>query len=414
MATGQAVTCGWSPAEIDLRVLWPVAVLVVAGALLWTIVRALAAGRARRRARWVQITFPEGLGARQVTGLWRLLGGILPAARWWRLRPGHLVVELWAYGDQVRCGLWLPPAVHVEPTMRAIVRAWPGAHVRVTDPPDLPTGRQVVGRRLRYRESGFDAVRDDTRLDPAAMPGRQPARIEDAHAVLDALTTAGHSGVAVLQLVVARPTTSRLNALRAAAAGERAGTPLLGAVGRVPLIMLQLAVEVVIDLLSPGPARDAARGRAGDDHAAGGAAVVDPALVRTARAKLAAAPHFLVDIRTTVAARSRGTASTFVADISRGYAALTHAVIPIPWWPAARATARRPAPGRWAILATAAETAALTPIPTEPALYGMPTASGRHRPATTGLWSPAAGTWSDPTEAAGGRVNAEKEGPTIP
>ncbi|WP_163571964.1 hypothetical protein [Fodinicola feengrottensis] len=228
----------------------------------------MATHRARQRACWLEIAVPDGLGARQIAGLWRLVAGILPAARWWRLTPRHVSFEVHATRDGLRCGLWLPPSVHADPTSRAITRAWPGAHVTHTMTPQLPVDRPVVGRRLRYRRTAWDPIRDETTLDPhrAGQPGWAPSRNEETHAVFDALMAAGEAGCGLLQIaIISRPSTSQLAVLRRAA-DPTAPTGLSHCVARLPLTIVRVAVGTMLDIFGPDSPRSAGPLRCGRRH----------------------------------------------------------------------------------------------------------------------------------------------------
>ncbi|WP_163506552.1 hypothetical protein [Fodinicola acaciae] len=351
-------------------------------ALSWLLAKAFLTKRARSMAVWVEITVPEALQARQVAALWRLVAGILPAARWWRLTPGHVTFEVHAAADRLRCGLWLPPSVHPSPVMRAVVRAWPGAAASITTPPTLPGDLSVLGRRLRYRETGWDQLRED---DKPSTSRTSSARSDDSHAVYDALVAASNAGAGILQIAVSRPPMRRLGVLREAA-GTKPQAGLNATIAKLPLAVARWLLEAVVDLIGPSNSTQlSSQANVKRD---------DPYTVRLARRKLAGAPHFVVDVRAAVACKSRRKASTIAADITRGYAVLTNALLPIPWWFARKAVARRDLPGRMSILTTAAEAAVLIPLPAEPTLYAMPAAPGRQRPASTELWSPDPAAWS--------------------
>ncbi|MGH8883459.1 MAG: hypothetical protein ACRD0P_39970, partial [Stackebrandtia sp.] len=86
----------WSFVAAHAPLLAAVAVIVIALRLAWAACRVLAWWHPPTPPKWLEITPPVTATPEGTLGLWRLLAGVLPAARPWRLVPAHVAWEVYA------------------------------------------------------------------------------------------------------------------------------------------------------------------------------------------------------------------------------------------------------------------------------------------------------------------------------
>jgi len=146
----------------------PVLVAILAGLVLarvgWGTLRMLAWWHPKTPPRWLEITPPVTATPTATLALWRLLAGVLPAAKPWTMLPSHLVWEVYATRDGTRCGLWVPPGVPVNAVRGMIQRAWPGARITDAPPPDVSGTGPVAALRLAATQSDWMPLLDDDAL----------------------------------------------------------------------------------------------------------------------------------------------------------------------------------------------------------------------------------------------------------
>ena len=362
---------------------WPwllaASLVVLAGwlAVAWLRQRAWHANAAQ--ARWLEVTPPVTATPDATVGLWRLLATLLPAPRWWQLRPPRLVWEVHATTRGVSCGLWLPPGVNPTAATRLLHRAWPGVRTEQARPPSLGSHWPVAALALRPTRPDWLPLIDDP--GPGGHRWGQHTEDDRLRAVFDGLAAAGRTGGGLLQIHVSRAPRHRLSALRKAT--TRPGR-LRRARGTARVAgMLADGMRAVIlaglDFVTPGTS---SRPRTSAHHDPGAAD-----LTRQARSKLAAAPHLLIAVHATTTGPTRAAARAAADDITSGFGLIS-----------AHLTRRRirrsreAARWRWIPtsrmhLAAVTEVAALAGLPAEPAAYGLPAAASRRRPAGTATWS---------------------------
>lgn len=335
--------------------------------------------RAARRARWLEIVPPASATPAATVALWRLLATLLPTPWPGWLRPPRLVWEVEARHDRMRCGLWVPPGMSTTAVRRVTERAWPGARITDTSPPQLPAGSPIAGRRLRPTRAEWLPLLETT----APMLGRRHesrSDIDRARAVFDGLAAAGRTGGGLLQIVVVRAPRHRVAALRRATVD-----PTRTRTGRPGLRLLSVVAEMArrgviagLDLLTPGPTPRGDHRRPADPYAT--------QLARAARDKYADAPHLLVQVSAVAAGPTRAAARAAAADITSGFGLLGPYLHPRPLRQTrSRAGIRWAHPARMSLVSVT-ELAMLAGLPAEPTTFGMPAALARHR-------LPAADTW---------------------
>ncbi|MBO3681678.1 type IV secretion system DNA-binding domain-containing protein [Streptomyces sp. NEAU-YJ-81] len=195
---------------------------------------AAAHGRVRRGrqqrfadgARCVEILAPPQVAAKGGEVLWAQLAGLLRP--WWRrLTVGqpHLGFEYAWSPTGLGLRLWVPGTVPLGLVRRAVEAAWPGAHTRVLDPPELiPSGHVVAAGRLRLAR-------------PEVLPLRTEHAADPLRALLQAATGMGEGETAFVQILVRPATGSALRRARRAARRLKAGhsAPRLPALGALLL-----------------------------------------------------------------------------------------------------------------------------------------------------------------------------------
>jgi hypothetical protein len=379
------VVCGtWVSELATVAGWWPLLAALAAAGLAarlgWAVWRRRAWRRHAGRARWLEITPPTSATPAATVQLWRLAATLLPAPRWWQLRPARLVWEVAADADHSRCGLWVPPGVSPAAAARVVQRAWPGARLDHTEPPMLPTGDvPVAAHRLVVTQPEWLPLLEDP--PPVAPRRHTEAGSEEQdrlRAVYDGLAAAGRTGYGMLQVHISRAPASRVAMLRRATTNpRRAHRPSLA---RSLFAVLAGVVHIVLDLATPGPSASGHRQPQADPYAA--------QLTAAARVKLAAPPHLVTAVYAAAAGPTLGAAQAACADITSGYGIFaTHLarrrlhrprqVVNHRWTPISR---------MW--LVSVAEAAALASLPAEPAAYGLPQAAARRRPAARDVWTP--------------------------
>jgi hypothetical protein len=226
---------------------------------------------------------PAGAGA-----LWANLVGLLRPA-WRRAFTGqpHLAFEYLFDPEGMRIQLWVPGLVPPGLVERAVQAAWPGAHTRTTpasgllDLPATPdTAVVVAGGQLRLAASEALPLRTDFGADPVRALLSAPAGLDD--------------GQRAVVAVLARPVTGRRVA-RARRAGRhlQAGRPARRS-GRL--------LDLLADLLTPGPSRHRAHHRAGSGTAADPQAVLEASAANRAVVGKLAGPLYETLVRYAVTA----------------------------------------------------------------------------------------------------------------
>lgn len=353
--------------RLQLVVLGIALVTVRAG---WALARAVAVRRQARGARWLEIVPPVSATPAATVALWQLLATLLPAPRRLSLTPRRLVWEIEASGDQMRCGLWVPPGVSPTAVIRSVQRAWPGAHLTAAGCPAIERQRVLVGRRLVQHAPDWQLL-----TDPA------PSTDDEIRAVFAGLAAAGRTGAGLLQVVVARAPRFRLADLRRATRRPSQARSRRGWIRGAAILAsaVQVVLRTVLDLLTPGPTARASRTNPAHD----------PELAertKQARGKLAAGPHFVIEIRALTSAINRPVARAACAEVTAGFALLSPDLAPRRLARPRSATRLRPLSLTRGILVSVAELAALTGVPAEPAAYGLPAAAARRRPPVRGVW----------------------------
>ncbi|HVB43888.1 MAG TPA: hypothetical protein VNF47_14465 [Streptosporangiaceae bacterium] len=251
--------------------------------------RSRARAWAVRRARWVEIRPPVHAGPEDGERFWLGVARLLRRRR--RGWEAHVVFELAWSGQRLRLGVWVPGLVAAGQVARIAESAWPGASARLREgaPPAFPDGAVAAGGEL------------------AASGGRDWLPLRAGHKADPLREVFGHglylgAGDLAMVQVAARPAgASRVARARAGAASGRAGARgaagLAAAAGR----RLVLGVlDVVTDLMRPGPSAPARRAAYGPAAWEG----QDPfgqARQRSAVAKLTGPPLWEVAVRYTAA-----------------------------------------------------------------------------------------------------------------
>lgn len=391
------ILCGDYPAAAWWHTLagrWP---LLLAAVCLAVAARVLVAVLRRRRwshqaaqARWLEVTPPVTATPAATVGLWRLLATLLPAPAWWRKAPAaRLVWEVAASGDQMRCGLWVPPGVSTTAVIRVLQRAWPGTRAEHATPPQLPAGRPVAAHQLRPAAPEWLPLVDDL---PPATSRRDTATEEDRlRAVFDGLAAAGRTGGGLLQVHLVRAPRRRVAALRRATVdptrARRAGR---GQVAGVALAGLTAVVRGLLNLATPG--------KTSPQHQPGGRPV-DPYAAQQAqqaRSKYGQPPHLLAAVYAAALGPTKAAARAAAADISSGYGLISAQLTRRRLFRPCTVLNQRRATLAAMMLVSVAEAAALAGLPAEPAAYGLPAAASRRR-------GPGRDTWAAPTHTAGSR-----------
>jgi hypothetical protein len=350
-------------------------VLLIAGRVAWAGLQRRAWSSHAAQAVWLEITPPVTATPAATVHLWQLLATLLSASGRTRLVAARLVWEVQATATGMRCGLWVPPGVNPTAVLRVLSRAWPGAQVQQTPPPDIAAG--AVGAGLGSgvtRPDWLPLIDEDPAHTTTRTGGVIDAETDLLRAVFDGLAAAGRTGGGLLQVIVGRAPGWRVAALRQAtvnpakARQRRRGT---ARVAGLVAVGLRAVLIGVLDALTPGAS-----------YRSGGGRVVDPydaELARGARIKYATAPHLVVAVRAVGHGPTRAAARAAAADITSGYGLLSghfnrhrlHRPVPT--------VTRRWASERRMLLATVAEVAALAGLPAEPAAYGLPAAGSRKR-----------------------------------
>jgi hypothetical protein len=354
---------------------------VIAARIAQGTLRMLAWWHPKTPPRWLEITPPVTATPGATLALWRLLAAVLPAAKPWTMVPAHLVWEIYATRHGTRCGLWVPPDVPVNAVRGMIQRAWPGARVTDAAPPDLPATGPVAALRLATTQPDWMPLLDDDTL-PTTRSG-----VDVARGVYGGLTSAGRMRAGWLQIIITRAPAHRRAVLEKAtrdparAGRHRVLRGLLFALRWVASVM-----RAVLDLVGPSHAHASA---GSGDRYRREYQRSDPWLVeqrRQARIRRSSGPHFLITVRTATAGPTRAAARAGAADIASGYALMSSELRTRRlWWPRLSIATRWAPPGAF-VLATAAELAALTGLPAEPSLHGLPAAAARSRPPAEGTW----------------------------
>jgi hypothetical protein len=377
--------CGdWAPAtpsgldQVALE-LWPLLVSGLAAVVLaqlgWRTLRHRSWRAHAAQARWLTIIPPVTATPAATAGLWRLLATLLPAPRWFAVRPHRLVWEVHADPRGMRCGLWLPPGINPTAVTRLLQRAWPGVRTKHTCPPRLGAHWPVVAVALHPTRPDWLPLVEDPNPPSGHRWGQQAPEEDRLRAVYDGLAAAGRTGGGLLQVIVSRAPRHRLAALRKATTHPGQVRRARGA-GRIAGLLadgLRAIIIAGLDVLTPGPSTLARAADRRDPNTAD--------LARQARAKLACAPHLLVAVHATATGPTRAAALAAADDITSGFGLLSahlarrrirraRASATWRWVPAARMS-----------LASVDETAALAGLPGEPAAYGLPAAASRRRPA---------------------------------
>ena len=369
---------------------WPWVPLFGLAAVLGTVAVRLTAGLLWRRVAqggyWVAITPPRTVDAARWGLVWRRLDGLAVRARGsrWRLVHPSLAFEVYAHGDKLQAGLWLPGWIPLSVVVGEVARAWPGATVTRTAPPALDGGGVVVGVRLAadsyHPETGW--LVDDPR--PRTGTRRGVGSDADMGMVFSALADPGAERVGRLLLqVLIRPAPGRrLRRLAAAAlhpVQRSRGGAQIG--GDALLWLLQgflRAVLAVLDVfLSSGsgssrsPVGGAGRREPPD--------AIEREAMAEARAKHRERPHLLVAVRVGAAGARRGQARQAARSVADGFGEASRWLRPVRL-PRARSAVslRRAGRGEWLLL-SAAELGVLAHLPPDPALYRFDTAA-MHRP----------------------------------
>jgi hypothetical protein len=345
-------------------------IVVVVVRVGWALARAVAVRRQARGGRWLEIVPPVSATPAATVALWQLLATLLPAPHRFGLTPLRLVWEIEASGDQMRCGLWVPPGLSPMAVIRSVQRAWPGAHIAVTACPALDRQRVLVGRRLVWHAPAW-----------RPLSGTDPATDDETRAVFAGLAAAGRTGDGLLQIVVARAPRFRLADLRRATRhpGQVRSRPGWIRAARILAGVVRAVLRTVLDLLTPAPAT----------HGTQTSPAHDPSLAeaaRQARGKLASGPHFLIEIRALTSAVSRPAARAACAEITAGFALLSPDLVPRRLGRPRTVTRLRPLSPKRGLLGGVTELAALTGVPAAPAAYGLPAAAARRRPPVRGVW----------------------------
>lgn len=353
---------------------WPRLAVILGVVLAVRVSLAVARGVAVRRsasgASFMEIVPPVTATPAATLRLWRLLATLLPAPHRWTVRAHRLVWEVEAVADQMRCGIWVPAGINPTAVIRAVQKAWPGAQVTHTAAPEPDRHRILLGRTLRPTCPEWFPL-----TDPGTGDG------DEIGAVFDGLAAAGRTGAGLLHLVVTRAPRARLAVLRTAArnpAKARSGRGTLRVL-TAAAGMLRAAIQTVLDLLTPGPNPSRPQNGAGREPWLAEQA-------RDARGKAATGPHVLAAVHTYATGPTRAAARAAAADITAGFTLLTTALTPRRLARAQRHARLRHVPERRSVLMTAAELAAFAALPAEPALYGLPAAPARRRPAGRSTW----------------------------
>lgn len=362
------ILCGDYPAAVWWQTLagrWP---LLLAAVCVAVAVRLVVAVLRRRRwshqaaqARWLEITPPVTATPAATVGLWRLLATLLPAPAWWRKAPAaRLVWEVAASGDEMRCGLWVPPGVSTTAVIRVLQRAWPGTRVEHAVPPQLPAGRPVAAHQLRPAAPEWLPLVDD--LPPASTSRRDTATEEDRlRAVFDGLAAAGRTGGGLLQVHLVRAPRRRVAALRRATVdptrARRAGR---GRAAGLALAGLTAVVRGLLDLATPG--------KTSPQHQPGGRQSVDPYAAQQAqqaRTKYGQPPHLLAAVYAAGLGPTKAAARAAAADISSGYGLISAQLTRRRLFRACTVLNQRRATLAAMMLVSVAEAAALAGLPAE-------------------------------------------------
>jgi hypothetical protein len=393
------ILCGDYPAAAWWHTLsgrWP---LLLAAVCVAVAVRVLVAVLRRRRwsgqaahARWLEVTPPVTATPSATVGLWRLLATLLPAPAWWRKHAtARLVWEVAATGDEMRCGLWVPPGVSATAVIRVLQRAWPGTRVEHAVPPQLPEGRPVAAHQLRPAAPEWLPLVDD----PPPATGRRrdtttAAEEDRLRAVFDGLAAAGRTGGGLLQVHLVRAPRGRVAALRRATVdptrARRAGR---GRAAGFALAGLTAVVRGLLDLLTPG--------KSSPQHQPGGRPV-DPYAAQQAqqaRTKYGQPPHLLAAVYTAGLGPTRAAAQAAAADISSGYGLISAQLTRRRLFRPCTVLNQRRTTLAAMMLVSIVEAAALAGLPAEPAAYGLPAAASRRR-------GPGRDTWAAPSHTAHG------------
>ncbi|AQW48261.1 type IV secretory system conjugative DNA transfer family protein [Streptomyces violaceusniger] len=177
-------------------------------------------------ARCVEILAPPQVPAKGGEVLWAQLAGLLRP--WWRRLAGgqpHLGFEYTWSPTGLGIRLWVPGTVSLGLVRRAVEAAWPGAHTRVQEPPELiPHGHVVTAGRLRPAR-------------PEVLPLRTEHAADPLRALLQAATGMGEGETALVQILVRPATGAALRRARRVARRLKAGhsAPRLPAVGALLL-----------------------------------------------------------------------------------------------------------------------------------------------------------------------------------
>lgn len=389
------VLCGDYGTTLDPTAIWqhitayaPVVFAALAALAVarvgWHTLRMLSWWHPKHPPRWLQITPPVTATPTNTLLLWHHMATLLPAARPWQEVPAHLVWEVHATGQAMRCGIWVPPGISTIAVGQKITDAWPGARITEAPPPLLPQTGHVAARRLAGKHPDWMPL-----LDPALLPaltGRATPEFDLARGVYSALAAAGRVRDGLLQVIITRATRRRDAILRKAASDPaRAGRVATPAALRLLLLVLRGVAAVIragFNLFDSetGTHRHHMRPRRDEDP--------DLDVQRGhARARLAAGPHFALTVRTAAAGSTRSAARAAADAIAHGYGPLGTELrtrrVPLP----RLLLATRWAPRSHYQLATAAEAAALTALPAEPSLHGLPAAAAKTRPPAGGTWT---------------------------
>lgn len=345
-------------------------IVVVAVRVGWALARAVAGRRQARGGRWLEVVPPVSATPAATIALWQLLATLLPAPHRFGLTPRRLVWEVEASSDQMRCGLWVPPGLSPTAVIRSVQRAWPGAHLTVTVCPALDRRRVLVGRRLVWHAPVWRLL---------AEP--DPPTEDETRAVFAGLAAAGRTGTGLLQILVARAPSFRLADLRRATRHPGKVRSRGGWIraARILVGVVRALLWTVLDLLTPVPATHGTQTSPAHDPSVAEAA-------RQARGKLAAGPHFLIEIRASTSAVSRPAARAACAEVTAGFALLSPDLVPRRLARPRTVTRLRPLSPKRGLLVGVAELAALAGVPAEPAAYGLPAAAARRRPPVRGVW----------------------------
>ncbi|GEM_PF-5049419 len=360
----------------------------------WAWAKRSAWRRTAASARWLEIVPPVTATPAATVALWRLLATILKAPGRFTLRPARLVWEVHATGEQMRCGIWVPPGINPTAVIRVVQRAWPGARIGESALPRLPHDRPTVGLRLAPMGPDWLPLLDADVLAPTAsrfVLSRSTLDAQDdrLRAVYGGLAAAGRTGEGLLQVVVGRAPAARLALARKAttdpAAARRAGKArAAGLLLRLMQAVLRMILDLIQSVLSTGKGSSSSR----TSTTSGAPRPEDREEARAARAKYAAGPHLLVGVRVVTTAATRAAARAAGADVTAGFALLSTCLGRRRLLRPATAAAWRSAPDKQLMLASVAEAAALAGVPVEPAAYGLPGAAARRR-------GPGRDTWRD-------------------